>query len=77
MRVVGVHPPSTRTERILSLMKSAAKTRYGDELRTDDLIKDKIFGKPIEPEQVADTVVYLASERAGHLSEVVFNLGAN
>jgi hypothetical protein len=29
----------------------------------------------IEPEQVADTVVYFASDRASHLSGVVLNLG--
>jgi hypothetical protein len=29
----------------------------------------------IEPEQVSDTTLYLASERANHLSGVMLNLG--
>jgi 3-oxoacyl-[acyl-carrier protein] reductase len=76
VRVVAVHPPATRTDRITSLLKTVAKSRYGDESRVDDVLKDGAFGRVIEPEQVADTVVYLASDRASHLSGIVLNLGA-
>ncbi len=76
VRVLGVHPPATRTERILALVKSVAKQKYGDESKTDEVLKDGSFGKVIEPEQVAATVVYLASARASHLSGVMLNLGA-
>jgi len=76
VRVLGVHPPATRTDRILSLMRTVAKEKYGSETRVDDVIRDGSFGKIIEPEQVADTVVFLASERASHLSGIVLNLGA-
>lgn len=75
VRVMGVHPPSTRTERIANLLKSAAKQRYGDESRIADLIKEGVFLPAIEPEQVADAVVYLASPRASQLSGIVVNLG--
>ena len=64
VRVMGVHPPATRTERIAQVMAGVAKERYGDERRTDDLLRDGVFLPPIEPEQVADAVVYLASPRA-------------
>jgi NAD(P)-dependent dehydrogenase (short-subunit alcohol dehydrogenase family) len=76
VRVLGVHPPATRTDRILALMRTVAREKYGSETRVDDVIRDGSFGKIIEPEQVADTVVFLASERASHLSGVVLNLGA-
>ena len=71
VRVVGVHPPSTRTDRIINLMKTQAKARFGDESRYEELM-----GNVIEPEQVGDTVCFLASARAGQLSGVVLNLGA-
>jgi len=71
VRVVGVHPPSTRTDRIITLMKAQAKAKFGDENRYEELM-----GNVIEPEQVGDTVCFLASPRAGHLSGVVLNLGA-
>ena len=71
VRVLGVHPPSTRTDRIVTLMKAAAKAKWGDESRYEELI-----GNVIEPEQVGDTVAFLASPRAGQLSGVVLNLGS-
>jgi NAD(P)-dependent dehydrogenase (short-subunit alcohol dehydrogenase family) len=71
VRVVGVHPPSTRTDRIITLMKAQAKARFGDENRYEELM-----GAVIEPEQVGDTVCFLASPRAGQLSGVVLDLGA-
>jgi NAD(P)-dependent dehydrogenase (short-subunit alcohol dehydrogenase family) len=71
VRVVGVHPPSTRTDRIITLTKASAKAKWGDESRYEELM-----GKVIEPEQVGDTVAFLASARAGQLSGVVLNLGS-
>ena len=76
VRVLGVHPPATRTDRIIAVMKAAAKTRFGDESRYPELMGSGPFGHLIEPEQVADTVAFLASPRAGQLSGVVLNLGA-
>jgi len=71
VRVVGVHPPATRTDRIVTLMKASAKAKFGDESRYAELM-----GNVIEPEQVGDMVAFLASPRAGQLSGVVVNLGA-
>ncbi len=76
VRVVGVHPPSTRTDRILGVMKAAAKAKFGDESRYPELVASGAFGGMIEPEQVGDTVAFLASPRAGRLSGVVLNLGS-
>ena len=71
VRVLGVHPPSTKTDRIITLMKASAKAKWGDESRYQELM-----GNVIEPEQVGDTVCFLASPRAGQLSGVVLNMGA-
>ena len=71
VRVLGVHPPSTKTDRIITLMKASAKAKWGDESRYEELM-----GNVIEPEQVGDTVCFLASQRAGQLSGVVLNMGA-
>ena len=73
VRVLGVHPPATRTDRLIELTKTRAKELYGDESRWEELLRQ---AKVIEPDQVADTVLYLASERARHLSGVMFNLAA-
>jgi NAD(P)-dependent dehydrogenase (short-subunit alcohol dehydrogenase family) len=76
VRVLGVHPPSTRTDRILSVMKGAAKAKFGDEGRWKELDGSGPFAGLIEPEQVADVVAFLASPRCGQLSGMVLNLGA-
>jgi NAD(P)-dependent dehydrogenase (short-subunit alcohol dehydrogenase family) len=60
----------------MGLARSVAKQKYGDESRADDVLKNGTLGRVIEPEQVADTVAFLASDRAGQLSGVVLNLGA-
>lgn len=75
VRVIGVNPPSTRTERVDIVRRAAARQRYGDESRTADLVKDGVFLPAIDPEQVADAVVYIASPRASQLSGIVVNLG--
>src|SRR3954462_11028799 len=71
VRAVGVHPPSTRTDRIITLMKAQAKAKFGDENRYEELVRNVI-----EPEQFGDAVCFLASPRAGQLSGVVLNLGS-
>jgi NAD(P)-dependent dehydrogenase (short-subunit alcohol dehydrogenase family) len=72
VRVLGVHPPATRTDRIIQLNKTISKQKFGDESRWEELLKQT---RMIEPEQVADTTLYFASERANHLSGVMLNLG--
>jgi NAD(P)-dependent dehydrogenase (short-subunit alcohol dehydrogenase family) len=76
VRVVAVHPPATRTDRIMTLVRNVARQKYGDESRADEVLASGTFGRVIEPEQVADTVAFLASDRAGQLSGVVLNLGS-
>lgn len=71
VRVLGLHPGATRTERLVAPLRALAKQRLGDESRWEELLR----GQPLhEPEQVADTVVFFASERASHLSGVVLSL---
>jgi len=65
-----------RRDRILQVMKAAAKAKLGDESRYQELVgAGGMFSQMIEPEQVGDTVAFLASPRAGQLSGVVLNLG--
>jgi 3-oxoacyl-[acyl-carrier protein] reductase len=72
VRVLGMHPPATRTDRIIQLNKTIAKQKFGDESRWEELLKQT---RMMEPEQVADAVLFFASERASYLSGVMLNLG--
>jgi NAD(P)-dependent dehydrogenase (short-subunit alcohol dehydrogenase family) len=74
VRVLGVNPTATRTDRIITLTKARAKTTLGDESRWEELLSNMPFGRIAETEEVADVVVYCASDRAAYLSGTVIDI---
>ncbi|MFM7531880.1 MAG: SDR family oxidoreductase [Rubrivivax sp.] len=74
VRVVGVNPPMVRTERLEQVMRGMARARLGDEHRWEELLRDRPFGRPAEPEEIADMVVFLASRRASYVSGTVVDV---
>ena len=74
VRVVGVNPTATRTDRIITLTKARAKATFGDESRWEELMANMPFGRVCEPEEVADLVVYCASAKATYLSGTVIDI---
>lgn len=74
VRVFGVNPSPTRTDRIVAINKQIAKTRFGDENRWEELNKDLPFGRLLEPEEVANMVVFGCSPCAAYLTGTVINL---
>jgi 3-oxoacyl-[acyl-carrier protein] reductase len=73
VRVLGVNPGPTRTERLMSLYKARALERFGDENRWPEMLAHLPFGRPTEPQEIAHLVVFLASPRASYLSGVVID----
>lgn len=76
VRVVAINPPGTRTDRMTTLLRSEAQQKLGDAERWPELTRHLPFGRPAEPEEVADLAVFLASERASYISGVVMTLDA-
>ncbi|MFY2842620.1 short-chain dehydrogenase/reductase [Achromobacter ruhlandii] len=74
VRVFGVNPSRTRTDRVLTLARQRAQARWGDASRWQETLNDLPFGRLMEPEEVADMVVFGASPRAGYLSGTVIDL---
>ncbi len=74
VRVLGVNPTATRTDRIITLSKARAKTTLGDESRWEELLTNMPFGRIAEAEEVADVVLYCASDRASYLSGTVIDI---
>ena len=68
VRVVGVAPGATRTDRIVQLSKGRAETRFGDESRWEEMLEGLPLGRPAHPEEIADLVVFCAGPRGGYLS---------
>lgn len=73
VRILGINPGPTQTERLISLAKARAAQRFGDEGRWQETLTHLPFGRPALPEEIADLVVFLSSTRASYLSGVVID----
>jgi 3-oxoacyl-[acyl-carrier protein] reductase len=74
VRVFGINPSGTRTDRIETLLRKKAKDASGDEERWRDGLGRLPFGRLAEAAEVADMAVMLASPRASYLSGTVVDL---
>lgn len=73
VRVLGVNPGPTETDRLVKLYKERAQYQLGDESKWRDLLPSLPFGRPQKPEEIANLVVFLASEKASYLSGLVID----
>ena len=69
VRVVGVSPGVTRTERVAEGFKAEAKrANVSVEQAEKQMVARLPMGRPAEPEEIADIVVFAASERGRYLT---------
>ncbi len=69
VRVVGVSPGVTKTERVAEGLKAEAKrANVSEEQAYKQMIARLPMGRPAEPEEIADIVVFAASERGRYLT---------
>ncbi len=69
VRVVGVSPGVTKTERVAEGLKAEAKrANISEEQAYKQMISRLPMGRPAEPEEIADIVVFAASERGRYLN---------
>ena len=74
IRVVGVNPGPVATDRVVGHLRSRAHTDLGDEDRYSELTAGYPLGRPAAPREVADLIVFLASERSSYTSGAVFTV---
>ncbi len=76
MRVVGVNPGLTATERAQMLVRNWSAAEFGDKFRWRELpqVKALPFGRMAEPREVADLVAFLASDRAAYISGTIVTI---
>jgi 3-oxoacyl-[acyl-carrier protein] reductase len=71
IRVVGVNPGGVETERMVMIQRTRAQRELGEPERWREYFKDKPLNRAATPEEVANVVLFLASERASWVSGAV------
>jgi len=74
IRVVGINPGPVGTDRHVTLMKTRAKNQLGDENRYQELQQGFPLGRPARSREIADLMTFLASDRSGYTSGVIFTV---
>lgn len=74
IRVVGVNPGPVATERLVGLMKSEAKRKFGDESRWREFERGFPFGRAATVEEIAAAVALLASDLSSYTTGTVVTI---
>jgi NAD(P)-dependent dehydrogenase (short-subunit alcohol dehydrogenase family) len=71
IRVVAVNPGGVETERMVAIQKARAARELGDKGRWREFFADKPLGRAAMPEEVANVILFLASDKASWVSGAV------
>jgi 3-oxoacyl-[acyl-carrier protein] reductase len=74
VRVVGINPGATETERQVVRWKARAQAAFGDENRWRELTTGFPLGRLARVDEVADVAVFLASDRASYVSGTMISV---
>ncbi len=76
VRVVGVNPGMTATDRGLTMLRSWSEQKYGTPERWQEFEKDLNlpFSRMATPEELANVIVFAASPRASYVSGTVITV---
>jgi len=76
LRVLGINPAPTLTDRMTDFMKSRAREELGDAARWPEMVDPARFpfGRPANPEEVAALAVMLASPIVTYVNGTVIDL---
>jgi NAD(P)-dependent dehydrogenase (short-subunit alcohol dehydrogenase family) len=72
--VVGINPGPVGTDRHVTLLKTRAKNQFGDESRYREFQKNMPLGRPAHAREIGDLMAFLASDRSGYTSGVIFTV---
>ena len=62
------------TDRHVTLLKTRAKNQFGDENRYKEFQKGMPLGRPAHAREIGDLMAFLASDRSGYTSGVIFTV---
>ncbi len=76
IRVVAINPGPVATDRLVTLFRKKAQDHNGDPDTWRELVKPLPFGRAATPEEIANAIAFLASDRSGYTSGCVVTIDA-
>jgi NAD(P)-dependent dehydrogenase (short-subunit alcohol dehydrogenase family) len=74
VRIFGINPAGTRTDRIISLSKQRAVAAFGNEDRWEEMLTGLPLGRLIDPAEIANAAAFLASPACGYVSGATLDI---
>ena len=74
VRVFGINPAATKTDRMETQARVNAKLKFGDEERWAETLTGLPFGRPIEAQEIADLTVFLSGARGAYVNGTVVDV---
>jgi NAD(P)-dependent dehydrogenase (short-subunit alcohol dehydrogenase family) len=74
VRVFGINPSPTRSDRLVTLMQQTAEQKLGDASRWMELTTGLPFGRMAEPEEISELTAFCCSPLCSYLSGTVINV---
>jgi len=74
VRVFGINPSATKSDRMETMLKKTATDKLGDPSRWMELTTAMPFGRMAEPSEIAHLAVFGCSDMCGYLSGTVINV---
>ncbi len=74
IRVVGINPGATATERMEMLQRFRAREEFGDETRWTEYSAHAPFARMGRPEEIAAAVAFLASPHSGYTTGTILTI---
>ncbi len=76
LRVVGINPGPVLTDRLETLLRHRAESRFGDPEKWNELLRAFPFGRAALPEEIASMVAFLASDLSAYTSGTIITIDA-
>jgi NAD(P)-dependent dehydrogenase (short-subunit alcohol dehydrogenase family) len=74
VRVFGINPAATATDRMITQARTNAKLNFGDEERWAETLTGLPYGRPIAAKEIADLAAFLSSPRGAYVNGTVVDV---
>jgi NAD(P)-dependent dehydrogenase (short-subunit alcohol dehydrogenase family) len=74
VRVFGINPAATATDRMTTMARTNARIQFGDEERWAETLTGLPYGRPIAAKEIAELAAFLSSPRGAYVNGTVVDV---